>query len=99
MSQPQSYNWTVVAETTPPTLFMVRVVDARHLEVTFSEAVVTAEALNTANWLITGGAGLAVQSVAQVTSSVYTLTTAAQVPGTSYTLTASNIHDLNGNLI
>lgn len=99
MSQPQEYNWNVVTETVPPTVLLARAVDARHVDVTFSEPVVASEALIPANYAITGGAGLTVSAVQKLTSVAFRLTTSAQVAGFSYLLTASNIHDLAGNLI
>lgn len=99
MAQPTSYTWNVVAETTPPTLALARAVDARIVEVIFSEDVVESEALNPLNYTITGGGGLAVNGVTKVTASIYRLITARQTVGASYTVQASNIHDLAGNLI
>jgi hypothetical protein len=73
--------------------------DALHAKVIFSEAVVEAEALVAANYIITGGAGLTVYNVTKETDLVYVLTTSLQVVGQSYTVTVSNIHDMYGNLI
>lgn len=99
MAQPNSYTWNVVPETTPPVIQMARAVDARVLEVVFSEDVVPAEALNPLNYSITGSGGLAVNGVTQLSGSIYRLSTARQTVGASYNVTASNIHDLAGNLI
>lgn len=99
MSQPVEYSWTVVPETTPPTLVYAVARDARTLDITFSEPVIASEALNKANYAITGGAGLTVESVEQLTADSFRLKTTKQVVGQSYLVTASNIHDLNGNLI
>lgn len=99
MAQPNSYNWNIVPETVPPTLALARSVDARLVEVIFSEDVVEAEALNPANYSITGGGGLAVNSVVKLSASIYRLITARQTVGANYTVQASNIHDLAGNLI
>ena len=74
-------------------------VDGTHVTVIFSEDVVVIEATNPANYVITGGAGLTVISVAQESSSTFVLTTSPQISGANYLLTASNIHDLNGDLI
>ena len=73
--------------------------DGYHVKVIFSEPVVAAEALIAANYNITGGAGLTVFDVAQENSQVFELRTSLQVVGQSYTVTVSNIHDLQGNLI
>ena len=99
MSQPTSYSWTVVKEIGPPVLIRAQPLDATTLDVIFSEAVQASDATNPANYQITGGAGLAVLSVSQVSQAEYILKTAPQVAGQVYSLTASNIHDLSGNLI
>lgn len=99
MSQPTEYSWTVSADTTPPTLVYAVARDARTVDVTFSEPVVVSEALNKLNYGITGGAGLTVESVEQLTADSFRLKTTKQVVGQSYSVTASNIHDLSGNLI
>lgn len=99
MSQPTSYSWNVTQDPTPPTMIIARAPDVRHVEVTFSEPVNEFEATNPANYVITGGAGLTVSSVVAVNPQTYLLTTSKQVTGQAYTVTASNIHDLAGNLI
>ena len=99
MSQPTSYTWPVVAESVPPTLLLARAVDARTVDVIFSEPVVVSEALVPTNYVITGGAGLTVSAVQQISVDTFRLTTSKQVVGQSYLVTASNIHDLAGNLI
>jgi hypothetical protein len=73
--------------------------DALHAKVIFSEAVVEAEALISTNYVITGGAGLTVYAVTKETDLVYALTTSLQVSGQLYTVTVSNIHDMQGDLI
>jgi hypothetical protein len=73
--------------------------EARLVEVVFSEPVVDADALNPANYGITGGGGLDVFSVIKMTNSIFRLTTSKQTPATVYTLTASNIFSLDGDLI
>lgn len=95
----QSYSWTVVSETTPPILLFARPVEATTVDLTFSEPVVVSEALVETNYVITGGAGLTVTAVQQISGTVFRLTTSPQVPGQTYLVTASNIHDLNGNAI
>lgn len=99
MSQPTSYTWNIVDDTQAPIMVMARAPDVRHVEVIFSEPVVEFEATNPVNYIITGGAGLSVLKVAKVNPQTYLLTTSKQVTGQNYTVTASNIHDLAGNLI
>lgn len=73
--------------------------DGYHVKVIYSEPVVVAEALNPANYSITGGGGLVVFEVTQETALVYRLRTSLQTVGQDYLLTVSNIHDLQGNPI
>jgi len=81
---------------TAPTVVLAAADDGLHVRVVFSEQVVEAEALLAANYSIPG---LTVSAVRKETNQVFVLTTSAQTPGTSYTVTVSGIHDLNGNLI
>jgi len=90
-------SWVVGADLTPPALYRIQVVDSQTLYVIFSEPVVMAEATNPANYSITGG--LSVLDVVQLDDRTVKMTTSPQTPGFNYILTASNIHDLNGNLI
>lgn len=81
----------------PPTILMARGVDARLVEVIFSRAMNVAEATTISNYSITGG--LAVVSANHVTDSDYLLViNPAALPG-SYNVTASNMHDQQGNQI
>lgn len=91
--------WPFTGVGSLPTLVFARAIDARLLEIIFSKAVVNSEAENPANYLITGGGGLTVSSSAKVTDTTYHLVTSRQLPGQLYTIQASNIHDLFGNLI
>jgi len=75
-----------------PELTMVRVVDARTLEVVFSERPNRDDALDPDNYSITGP-DLAVEAVEYVTDFVYRLTTARQEPGESYDIEVSGIRD------
>jgi hypothetical protein len=84
--------FTAVAQA--PTIFMAQSVDSRTLRIIFTESVVGADALDTANWTITGSGGLAVLGVTQETTREYLLTTSPQTAGASYTVTAYNIRDL-----
>ena len=97
MANPTSYTWNAIPDGLPPTIIGVAVLDAFTLRVIFSEGMVTSEATNTVNYSFTGG--LVALQIVQESSSVYIVTTTQQVAGQSYTLTVSNVHDLNGNLI
>lgn len=88
----------VVPDASPPTILTTRSPsDARKLDVYFSEPVVESEALEAANYSISPT--LAVRGVTKLTDSVYRLTTDRQDVGQVYNVTASNIHDLAGNVI
>lgn len=80
----------------PLFISIVAPIDGIHVKVIFSEAVVQSEALNPVNYSIPG---LSVQGVMYETDFTYVVTTSAQDVGVEYFLTASNIHDLNGNRI
>jgi hypothetical protein len=68
--------------------------DGHTLKVIFSEAVVEADALDTANYSIPG---LTVLGAAYETDNTYILTTSLQSPNTSYTVTVTNVRDLKDN--
>lgn len=73
-------------------------VDARYVDVVFSEPMVESEALVKANYNVSPT--LTILTVAKVQDNRYRLTfQTSQVPTTVYTVTASNIHDLAGNVI
>ncbi len=79
-----------------PTIAITQVIDARTIDVIFSERVNKYDALNETNYTINNG--LSVVSVAQLSTTIFRLTTSKQTVGTSYTVTASNIRDDQGNL-
>lgn len=80
-----------------PSVVMARTVDARLMEVIYSEPVLEAEALNAANYAINNG--LVVVSVAKISDVIYRLTTSRQVRDQAYAVTITNVHDQHGNLI
>lgn len=80
-----------------PTLISANPFDTRLIDIAFSELVRDTEALNPANYAINNG--LSVSAVTKTGLVNYRLTTSRQVRGQSYTVTASNIHDLAGNLV
>lgn len=97
---PAYVSFTGGGDTVSPVI--ARVVATRRTSVTveFSESVVMTDAangaLNTVNYTI---GGLTVSSVIQLSNRSVRLTTSPQTPGTVYTLTVSNIEDLDGNVI
>lgn len=89
----KGYGGTTAAVTT----ITVGVIDCRTLIAMYSVPVNSSDATNPANYSV--DLGLQVTEVKQETESTYVLTTTRQAPATLYTLTASNIHDLLGNLL
>lgn len=94
---PANYTWNAVNDAAPPTIQSASSVDAFTVRVIFSEDVLAEEALDASNYTFTGG--LTAVSVSQESPAVYLVVTSAQTPAMSYTVTATNIHDLAGNLI
>lgn len=80
----------------PLFLSNVSPIDAYHLRIQFSVPVVEADALDLSHYYCPG---LDLLSVETITTSVYRITTSRQTELTAYSLTASAIYDLNGNLI
>jgi hypothetical protein len=78
-----------------PSLVSANPLTPNTVEATFSEAVVAVEALAFSNYSFDNG--LSAVSVAQVSSTIFIVTTSEMTPATIYTLTVSGIHDLAGN--
>lgn len=91
------YSATFTGVGIPPIIAQASAIDAFRVRVIYSEPVVVSEATNPANYSVSPT--LSVFSVTSDSSSNFIVTTSQQTPGTSYTLTASNIHDEKGNLI
>ena len=94
---PGPYEVSFTGVGVPPTVLLAFAMSYRSVRVTFDEAVVESEALNKSNYAITGG--VYITGVTKISDTIYELSTSPMVGGTSYTITASNIHDLAGNLI
>lgn len=90
------YDLTFTSVGVDPVIALASSVDGHTLRVVYSEAVVEADALDTANYSIPG---LTVVSIVKETDSVYLVTTSLQTPGAAYTLTVSNVRDLASNII
>lgn len=80
-----------------PTALLARSIDARLIEVTFDEPVLTSDAINAANYNI--APTLTVVNIYQVSPTIYRLVTSKQAIGQLYMVTITGIHDLDGNLI
>lgn len=79
-----------------PSILNIYCIDARTIDVSFSEEVYEPDALTKENYSINNG--LQVFKVVKVSKTTYRLTTSKQAVGTSYTVTASNIRDIYGNI-
>ncbi|MHC4572964.1 MAG: right-handed parallel beta-helix repeat-containing protein [Planctomycetota bacterium] len=81
-------------DTTPPEIVSVLASETQ-VSISFSEALDTPSAEDTANYSITGGVSIISASLSATLAEV-TLTTSAHAEGT-YTLTVINVKDRNGN--
>lgn len=90
---PFVYNFIAVG--VPPYIANAISVDTFTVRVFYSEAVVEADAVIIGNYGVSPP--LTIYSVTPETASVYVLTTSAQTPGQSYTLTVNNVRDLHNN--
>lgn len=66
--------------------------------VTFSKPLL-ASSVSASHFSISGGLGVSSATLDTTTSKDVVLTTAAQTPGTSYTITVNDVTDVNGNVI
>ncbi len=78
-----------------PFIVMSRQIDARHIEVIFSEAVNEDDAQDPANYSISDG--ITVKTATKVSPYIYVLKTSKQLPGVDHTVTVTNIRDLAGD--
>ncbi len=88
---------TFLAFNVAPFIVMTRQIDARHIEVIFSEAVNENDAQDPTNYSISDG--IETKTATKVSPYVYVLKTSKQLPGVSHTVTATNIRDLSGDEI
>lgn len=82
-------------------ILMARMVNARTLEVIFERAVNIWDAEAAGNYLLSGTGAGKVVSITKVAPIIYRMTTSRQSVSKviNYTITASGIHDTQGNLI
>ena len=85
-------------DTTPPQLTYVSVVSLTELDVIFSEVIQMSSAESVSNYSINNGVQVQ-QAKLNSSQTVVRLTTSAHQPGTTYTLSVSNIRDLAENII
>jgi hypothetical protein len=77
---------------------IIKVLDANHITVRFSEKVGKATAEVASNYSISGGVAVTSASLGTDDQTV-TLTTSAIASNTTYTVTCNNVEDLVGNVI
>lgn len=80
----------------PPNLVSVQIIDATHVDVTFSEAINKTSAENINNYSINNGISVLLARLDQ-NGKVVHLTTSSHQPNVHYTLTVNNICDLASN--
>lgn len=96
LAPPYLQNFTATG--TAPTVSSITRSDARRFEVIYSTRMLEAEALTKSNYVV--APPLTVVGVIKIQDDTYQISTAeAQIPGQSYMVTVSNVHDLFGNLI
>lgn len=96
-SGPYTHDYLGVGEL--PFITMVKGVDARAIDIVFSEAVLEADALDPANYTVIGPNSVTVTSVAKQTSQSFRLYTTPQDRNESYTIEVRNVRDLANNEI
>jgi hypothetical protein len=79
-------------DTTPPTIVSAQILDATHVDVTFSEEIEASSAQTVANFKINNNISIFHVNLDQNQRTVQLVTSNHQ-SGTTYTLTVSNIHD------
>ncbi len=84
-------------DVTPPEMQMAVISNPTTVELTFSESITQVTAENKANYNITGG--ITVQSAVLITNNKVRLTTTEHQTNTNYTVVATNLTDLSGNVI
>lgn len=108
--RPEEYNldtagqpyvtFTASGDTIRPVIYSVQAPQRNKVKVIYSEAVLMTTdadgALNLANYSIPG---LTILNAASIAVDQVMLTTSLQTPGQTYSLTISNVEDLNGNPI
>ena len=89
-----------IVDTEPPTLLSASVVDAQHLQLTFTEALTDETALNTANYSVDKGIGRPSSVAFGSNHSVVILEFASAFTNAeTYTLTVNNLSDFSGNVM
>ena len=89
-----------IADHDPPQLLNCEVLDLRHLQLSFNEALDEASALNPANYSVDNGLGHPVGAVFGDNLAVVVLEFEREIGnGINYTLTASNVKDLWNNVM
>ncbi len=93
------YAGPVQIDTIPPALSLVRVVDSLHLDVIFSEGIMSADAENTANYQISNGVGspISARQDSLDISLVHLALTTPLVDEMTYQMTVTQVKDFSDN--
>lgn len=96
----QNSVYSTALDLTSPSIASVSVIDSMHITVCFSEAADVSQAINPANYAISGSIGTPIAVAANSTFTCMDLTLGtALTSSTSYTLTMTNISDCSGNAL
>lgn len=86
---------TVIADTNPPTVKIVQSISTNGVKITFSEAVLSRDATNKANFSISGPDGnVEIQSIVLTSPNAISIFTAPLRNKEIYTITISNVRDI-----
>lgn len=80
-----------------PSILMVKGVDARTVEIVFSEKVNPVDATTATNYTFAGPGAVSTISAERITDLTYRIKTTAQNRNASYTLTIQNVRDMANN--
>ncbi len=93
------YAGPVQIDTVAPALSLIRVVDSLHIDVVFSEGIMSAQANNTSNYQINNGVGtpISAQQDSVDISLVHLALTNPLVDKMTYQMTVTQVNDFSGN--
>ena len=89
----------LTANTTPPTIKSVSVVDGFNLDIAFSKPVDLSSASAANNYNLSGGYGAPTSASSTALANVYRLTFPKELISGNYTLGVNNVKDVTGNVI
>jgi hypothetical protein len=90
---------SLLSDNISPTLTSVSSVDSNTVEIVFDEAMDSASAKNVLNYSVSSSAGPVIKVLTTSDRAKYQLKLAAALNSGTYLVTATNVKDVNGNLI